>query len=253
MTSYLLSNDDGVLAPGLAALAEAVTEFGLIQIVAPSGNRSGYSNALTLDKPIRAHTLDNGAYSVDGTPADCVHLGMNVLMEPEPDMVISGINAGANLGDDVLYSGTVAAAMEGRFLGKPAIAVSLVGGSHEGTIEDYRPAAKVVQKLLARWDNVPLQPGTLLNVNVPSIAFESIKGLKATSLGHRARFNDVRPFTDPRGNSGYWLGVAGSGDHCGPGTDFHAVLEGYVSVTPLHADMTKYESKDDLAGWIEEF
>lgn len=247
MSYFLLSNDDGVLAPGLQALVDAVTPLGEYKVVAPANNCSGYSNALTLDRPLRPTTLANGHVAVDGTPADCVHLAINGLLDTQPQMVISGVNAGANLGDDVLYSGTVAAAMEGRFLGKPAVAVSLLNPD----TTDMTAAVNVVRSLVQHWDHIPVPQRTLLNVNIPDLPWAQIQGFKVTRLGHRGRANDVKAYIDPRGRKGYWIGVAGMGEDAGPGTDFHAVSEGFVSVTPLHVDMTKYDVTEELAGWLE--
>lgn len=247
MTFVLLSNDDGVLAPGMRALKQAVAPLAEYKVVAPSSNCSGYSNALTLDRPIRLHTLEDGSNSVDGTPADSVHLGINVLSEHEPSMVISGINAGANLGDDVLYSGTVAAATEGRYLGKPAIAISQVNGD----VDNFESSMMAIQKLLRHWDDIPLPQHTLLNVNVPDLPWDQIKGFQVTRLGRRGRFDDVQEYMDPRGKKGYWLGVAARGEDNGPGTDFYAIDHGYISITPLQIDMTNHDVIGELSQWTE--
>jgi len=245
----LVSNDDGVFAPGIRALARALTQFGQVDVVAPDGNRSGFSNALTLDRPLRPFQTDEGYWAVNGTPADCVHLAINGLLGNDPDMVVSGINAGANLGDDTLYSGTVAAAIEGRFLHKPALAVSLVD-VHK--FNDYQPAAEIVCRLIRNWHHLNLPQRTVLNVNVPGLPLEQIRGIQITRLGCRARSDDVVEVTDPRGRSGYWIGVAGNEEDAGPGTDFHAVREGYVSITPLQMDMTRYDVFDHIAHWAQE-
>lgn len=246
----LLSNDDGVHAPGLAALAQVLSRLAEVTVVAPESERSGYSSALTLDRPLRVVRLDNGFFSVNGTPADCVHLALNGFLDFEPDMVISGINAGANLGDDVIYSGTVAAALEGRFLGKTAIAVSLVGAhAREHGIEAFIPAAEEVARLVANWPALNLPPRTILNVNVPDAV--ALKGCQVTRLGHRAQAGDVKEMQDPRGRRAWWIGIAGEPADAGPGTDFHAVHEGYVSVTPLHTDMTRFDALDAVGQWLD--
>lgn len=248
---FLVSNDDGVHAPGLAALAEQLTLLGRVTVVAPDGERSAFSSALTLDRPLRPQRLGNGFISVNGTPADCVHIALNGLLDEIPDLIISGINAGANLGDDVIYSGTVAAALEGRFLGRPAIAVSLVADNAKSLgIEAYRPAAAQVARLLSRWPDLALPPRTLLNVNVPAGPAEALRGLRVTRLGHRAPSQDVLRLKDPRGHDVFWIGAAGDPLDSAPGTDFHAVREGYVSVTPLDSDMTRYGVLDILSDWL---
>ncbi|MDD3519557.1 MAG: 5'/3'-nucleotidase SurE [Chromatiales bacterium] len=239
----LLSNDDGVLAPGLQCLARALRGIADVHVVAPDRDRSGASNSLTLDRPLRATRLEDGSVRVDGTPTDCVHLAITGLLEQEPDMVVSGINAGANLGDDVLYSGTVAAAMEGRFLGLPAIAVSLAG--HSG--QHYESAARVVLELLVRLNDMRLPANTILNVNVPDLPWEEIRGVQATRLGHRHKSEPVVPSRDPRGRPIYWVGCAGPEQDAGPGTDFHAIREGYASVTPIQVDLTRYDALDVVA------
>lgn len=245
----LLSNDDGVHAPGLQQLAKALRGRGQVTVVAPDRDRSGASNSLTLSRPLRATTLDNGDVRVDGTPTDCVHLALTGLLAEEPDMVISGINAGANLGDDVLYSGTVAAAMEGRFLGLPAIAVSLAG---QQQCKHYDSAAQVVLELLDRLRSIPLPSDTILNVNVPDLPREEIRGYQATRLGHRHKAEPVTRSTDPRGRPIYWVGPSGPEQDAGLGTDFHAVRSGYVSVTPIQVDLTRYEAMDIVSRWLTE-
>jgi len=242
----LLSNDDGCQAPGLRCLADALRPHVDLTVVAPDRNRSGASNSLTLDRPLRIHHEPDGVVAVEGTPTDCVHLALTGLLDKEPDMVISGINAGANLGDDVLYSGTVAAAMEGRFLGLPAIAVSLV--SEHPT--HYATAAKVACTLVRRLVDDPLPADTILNVNVPDRPMGEVEGFEATRLGHRHRSAPVVKSTDPKGRTVYWVGPPGSEDDAGPGTDFHAVGRGLVSVTPLTVDLTRYQALDKVAGWL---
>lgn len=249
---FLLSNDDGVQAPGLQALAEALTVIGEVTVVAPESERSAFSSALTLDRPLRPQRLANGFWSVPGTPADCVHLALNGLLADLPDIVISGINAGANLGDDTIYSGTVAAALEGRFLGRPAMAVSLCADNAKALgIDAYRVAAAHVVSLVRRWPELQLPPRTLLNVNVPPGSAASHRGFQVTRLGHRAPGGDVLRLQDPRGHDVFWIGAAGAPLDDAPGTDFHAVREGFVSVTPLDTDMTRHGVLDSLVPWLE--
>ncbi|TVP79735.1 5'/3'-nucleotidase SurE [Thioalkalivibrio sp.] len=243
----LVSNDDGIHAPGIQCLARHLRTVADVRVVAPDRDRSGASNSLTLVHPLRAQELENGDMGVDGTPTDCVHLAITGLLDREPDLVISGINSGANMGDDVLYSGTVAAAMEGRFLGLPAIAVSLVGPR----MQHYDAAARVVLNLLDRLHRVPLPAATILNVNVPDLPFEEIRGVQATRLGHRHKSEPVVKSSDPRGRPIYWVGPAGPEQDAGPGTDFFAVREGYVSVTPIQVDLTQFEAIDTVGRWLE--
>jgi 5'-nucleotidase len=243
----LVSNDDGIHAPGIQCLARHLRTVADVRVVAPDRDRSGASNSLTLVHPLRAQELENGDMGVDGTPTDCVHLAITGLLDREPDLVISGINAGANMGDDVLYSGTVAAAMEGRFLGLPAIAVSLVGPR----LQHYDAAARVVLNLLDRLHRVPLPAATILNVNVPDLPFEEIRGVQATRLGHRHKSESVVKASDPRGRPIYWVGPAGPEQDAGPGTDFFAVREGCVSVTPIQVDLTQFEAIDTVGRWLE--
>ncbi len=242
----LLSNDDGWQAPGLNALAKVLAQIADITVVAPERDRSGASNSLTLDYPIRARAMENGFICVDGTPTDCVHLAITGLLEQEPDMVVAGINAGANLGDDVLYSGTVAAATEGRFLGLPAMAVSMV--SHQP--QHYATGARVALEMLERLQLHPLSSDTIINVNVPDLPYEALRGFQATRLGHRHKAEPVVKSTDPRGRIIYWVGPAGAEQDAGPGTDFYAVREGYVSVTPLQVDLTRKSALPQLADWL---
>ncbi len=243
----LLANDDGVTAPGLAVLAEELAKIADIQVVAPDRDHSGASNSLTLNRPLHPMRLANGFISVDGTPTDCVHLGLNLLFPEGVERVVSGINTHANLGDDVLYSGTVAAAMEGRFLREPALAVSLVNyGQHH-----YDTAARVVRELLQKSASLRMAPRTLLNINVPDLPYDELKGIQITRLGHRAKGGEPLKVVDPRGKVRYWLAAAGEGDDAGPGTDFHAVTHGHVSITPIHVDMTRYDAFADLHQWVE--
>lgn len=247
----LISNDDGYLAPGIRALADELSKLGDITVVAPERDRSGASNSLTLDSPIRANRAENGYYAVDGTPTDCVHLAITGLLEDDPDIVVSGINSGANMGDDVLYSGTVAAATEGRFLGYPAIAVSLVAQSGHD-VSHYATAAKVVTTLMEKLDDHPLPSNTILNVNVPDLPWEEIKGIEATRLGHRHRSEPIIKSEDPRGRPIYWVGPCGEEADAGPGTDFYCTRHQKVSVTPLQIDLTRHPLLDDLSRWLSE-
>jgi len=242
----LLSNDDGYAAPGIKCLAEVLASKSQVTVVAPDRNRSGASNSLTLEYPIRADTVSPDVVRVDGTPTDCVHLAITGLLKQEPDIVISGINAGANMGDDVLYSGTVAAAMEGRFLGLPAIAVSLVGPQ----LNHYETAAQVVLSLLDDLANAPLPSDTILNINVPDLPYGEISGIQTTRLGRRHKSEPVIKSSDPRGRDLYWVGPPGEEKEEGPGTDFYAVRNGYVSITPLHVDLTRHAALTDLEHWL---
>jgi len=242
----LLCNDDGYLAPGLVCLAAAVGEFADITVVAPDRNRSGASNSLTLATPLRARQAANGFFFVDGTPTDCVHIAITGLMSEEPDMVIAGINAGANLGDDVLYSGTVAAATEGRFLGLPAVAVSLTGTRQE----HFDTAANVVLKILARMKKQPLPSDTILNVNVPDLPWDELKGFESTRLGHRHKSEAVVKDKDPYGKEIFWIGPSGPEEDAGPGTDFFAIRNGCVSISPLQVDLTRHSRIPELGEWV---
>jgi 5'-nucleotidase len=243
----LISNDDGVYAPGLAALATALSEVGEILVVAPDRNRSAASNSLTLDRPLEAYQHDNGFFGVNGTPTDCVHLGSSGVFGMEPDIVVSGINAGPNLGDDVIYSGTVAAAMEGRHLKYPAIAIS----SSSFHPEHYEVAAQVAKDLVENIKHLNLAPRTVLNVNVPDCPAEQIQGVHVSRLGHRATADKPIKTEDPRGKIRYWVAGAGPAADRGPGTDFFSIDEQCVSITPLHVDMTEYSGMDNLGDWLE--
>jgi len=243
----LLSNDDGVSAPGLEAMAKELEKIAEIRVVAPDRDHSGASNSLTLTRPLHPVRLANGFVAVDGTPTDCVHLGLNLLYPDEIERVISGINTHANLGDDVLYSGTVAAATEGRFLQQPAIAVSLVNyGQHH-----YDTAARVVREILQKKLPLNVSPRTILNINVPDLPYDELRGIQVTRLGHRAKSGNPQKILDPRGKVRYWIAAAGEGEDAGPGTDFYAVRHNYVSVTPLQVDMTRYEAFSELSTWLE--
>jgi 5'-nucleotidase len=244
----LISNDDGYRAEGLRALTKALEPLADVTVVAPDRNRSGASNSLTLDVPLRVFEYDTNRFYVgNGTPTDCVHLAISGLFDFEHDMVVSGINDGANLGDDVLYSGTVAAAVEGRFLGLPAIAISLV--VRPNSVQHFATAARVAAELVMRVKRSPLQ-GTILNVNVPNVPYEDLKGYQVTRLGYRHRSERIVRSEDPRGRPVYWVGAAGSEQDAGPGTDFDAVANGYVSVTPLQVDLTRHSMLDDIRNWL---
>ena len=245
---FLLSNDDGYQSEGLEQLAEALTALGQVTVVAPDRDRSGASNSLTLDNPIRPLQAPNGFIYVNGTPTDCVHLAITGLLEEEPDMVISGINHGANLGDDVLYSGTVAAAMEGRFLGVPGMAVSLAG---ENPVH-YETAVQVVIELIGNLQKRPLSTDLLLNVNIPDRPYGNLEGMEITRLGHRHKSEPALRTKDPRGRDVFWVGPVGPEEDAGLGTDFYAVSHGYVSITPMQIDLTRYSSMDTLAAWLSE-
>ncbi len=242
----LLSNDDGYLATGINVLAEALAGIADLVVVAPDRNHSGASNSLTLHSPLRVHEVAENRYFVTGTPSDCVHLALSGLLDEDPDIVVSGINHGANLGDDVIYSGTVAAAMEGRYLGLPAIAVSLVG--HQP--KHFEAAAQVVVDLLDRVALGALPDDILLNVNVPDLPYEQLEGLEATRLGFRHRSEPMVKTTDPQGREIYWVGPAGAGQDAGPGTDFHAIERGAVAVSPIKVDLTRHEALDSLEAWL---
>lgn len=244
---FLVSNDDGYQAPGIAVLARWLGELGEVAVVAPDRDRSGASNSLTLDAPLRAARAENGFVYVNGTPTDCVHLAITGLLDREPDMVVAGINAGSNLGDDVLYSGTVAVAMEGRFLGLPAMAVSLAGSAEPSNFET---AARVAIRLVREMNAHPLPADTILNVNVPDLPWEELAGFEATRLGHRHKSEPVVKQRDPRGRSIYWVGPPGPEEDAGPGTDFHAVRNRYVSITPLQVDLTRYTALETVAHWL---
>jgi 5'-nucleotidase len=244
----LVSNDDGVDAPGLSALAEAVTDVGWRTVVAPERDRSGASNSLTLGEPLRVGRRANGFIAVAGTPTDCVHLGINGMLEAVPEMVVSGINAGPNMGDDVHYSGTVAAAMEGRFLGLPALAVSL-GGEEP---RHYDTAAEVARTLLRWLLAAPLPGDTVLNVNVPNRPWAELRGWRVTRLGHRHKSEPVIPAGAASGEACYWIGPPGPEQDAGPGTDFDALASGFVSVTPLASDLTRHDTLSQLRAWTEQ-
>lgn len=242
----LISNDDGIFAEGINTLAEALSEIGEVTVVAPDRNRSGASNSLTLDNPLRIRHEGEQRISVEGTPTDCVHFALNEWLDERPDVVVAGINHGANLGDDVLYSGTVAAATEGHFLGVPAIAVSLVGHQHFDT------AAQVVKRVLQKMQSQPLPSNKILNINVPDVAYSDLGTWQVTRLGARHRAENMVKGIDPRGKELYWLGPPGPCQDAGPGTDFYAIEQQCVSITPLQVDLTAHDALAGISEWIEQ-
>jgi 5'-nucleotidase len=243
----LLSNDDGYFSPGISLLERTLSAIADVTVVAPERDRSGASNSLTLDRPLAVTRAHNGYFYVNGTPTDCVHLAVTGLLDQLPDLVISGINHGANMGDDTIYSGTVAAATEGFLLGIPSFAVSLVaeGGAH------YDTAARLVLQLVERYSRTPLSPAALLNINVPDVPFDTLRGTEVTRLGKRHKAEPVVKATTPRGGTVYWVGAAGSAQDAGPGTDFHAVSERKVSITPLQVDLTRYSQTAAVQSWLD--
>ena len=243
----LLSNDDGYFAPGLAALAEGLASLGEITVVAPERDRSGASNSLTLDRPLMVSRAPNGFFYVNGTPTDCVHMAVTGILDFEPDVIVSGINSGSNMGDDTLYSGTVAAATEGYLLGIPSIAVSLVGKE----FKHYPSAARVAHDLVSRLARAPFGAPVLLNVNVPDVPYETITGREITRLGRRHKAQPVVPGKNPRGETVYWVGPAGAAREAGPGTDFNALERNAVSVTPLQVDLTHGDQIPLVSDWLK--
>jgi 5'-nucleotidase len=242
----LISNDDGYFAPGLILLAEHLAKIADIVVVAPERDRSGASNSLTLDRPLKLSRAANGYYYVNGTPTDCVHLAVTGMLDQVPDMVVSGINAGANMGDDTIYSGTVAAATEGFLLGIPSIAVSLVGKDHN----HFETAAKIAVELVQRFAKQKHSKPWLLNVNVPDIPYDQMQGIKVTRLGKRHKAEPVVKASNPHGETVYWVGAAGKAQDAGEGTDFHAITQQCVSLTPLQIDLTQYSQLDAVRGWL---
>jgi len=242
----LISNDDGYFAPGIILLAEMLAPLAEITVVAPERDRSGSSNSLTLDRPLSVRQAQNGFYFVNGTPTDCVHIAVTGLLPRLPDIVISGINYGANVGDDTIYSGTVAAATEGFLLGIPSIAISLVaeGGGH------LRTAGRVAAEVVARFLKRPIGQPVLLNINVPDMEYEKLGGMKVTRLGKRHKAEPVIKSTTPRGDVVYWIGAAGGAQDAGEGTDFHAIAGNRVSITPLQMDLTRYSQLDAVGEWL---
>jgi len=241
----LLSNDDGYFAPGLACLAQTLAAIADVTVVAPERDRSGASNSLTLDRPLSLRQAPSGYYYVNGTPTDCVHLAVTGMLPELPDMIISGINHGANMGDDTVYSGTVAAATEGFLLGIPSLAVSLAGKSG-----NFQAAARVVLEIVERCRRNPFPQPVLLNINVPDLPFDELHGSEITRLGKRHKAEPVVKSVNPRGETVYWVGAAGAAQDAGPGTDFHAVANGKVSITPLQIDLTQYGQIEGLNHWL---
>ncbi|HCA75001.1 MAG: 5'/3'-nucleotidase SurE [Pseudomonadota bacterium] len=243
----LLSNDDSVFAKGIATMYAALAKQHDVTVIAPDRNCSGASNALSLHQPLRIQKMDSGFFAVNGTPSDCVHLGVNSFLEEDPELVVSGINHGANLGDDVIYSGTVAAATEGRYMGLPAIAVSLCNydGGH------FETAARVVVEVIEKLITHPLPANQILNINVPDLPYEELAGVKVTRQGRRHRAESMVKAKDAFGRPIYWYGPAGAEQDAGPGTDFHAIAHGYCSVTPLSVDMTARDSIAEMEKWLE--
>ncbi len=243
---FLLSNDDGYQAIGLEILMRAMQSFGAITVVAPDRNRSGASNSLTLDAPLYTQQVSDRFFYVNGTPTDCVHLAITGMLNDMPDMVVSGVNHGSNLGDDVIYSGTVAAAMEGRFLGRPAIALSLAGENPT----HYETAEKVVKNLIRKLLADPIDNDMLLNINIPDVPFEQLDGFEVTRLGQRHKSEPAIQMKDPKNRTVYWVGPAGAGEDAGPGTDFHAISVNRISITPLQVDLTRYAALTQVSDWL---
>jgi 5'-nucleotidase len=243
----LLSNDDGYFAPGLEALADALAGLGEIVVVAPEQNRSGASNSLTLDRPLFLKQAPNGFHFVNGTPTDCVHLAVTGMLEYLPDIIVSGINLGANMGDDTIYSGTVAAATEGFLLGIPSIAVSLT--SFEG--KHFATAGRIARELVERFVRDPIREPVLLNVNVPDVPYAELQGTEVTRLGRRHKAEPVVKMRSPRNETVYWVGAAGAAADAGPGTDFNAVERGCVSITPLQVDLTHAAQMSGIQRWMQ--
>ncbi len=243
----LLSNDDGVNAAGIRCIYKHLIRTHDVTMMAPDRNCSGASNALSLTNPLRVQHLDDDIYSVNGTPSDCVHLALNSFLSEDPDLVVSGINHGANLGDDVIYSGTVAAATEGRFMGLPAIAVSLASKQ----CVHFDSAAEITLKIIEKLRTQPLPSDQILNINVPDLPISEIKGIKVTRLGRRHRAETMVKSSDPFGRPIHWYGKVGEEQDAGDGTDFFAVANGYCSVTPLSVDMTAYQQMDNMRTWME--
>ena len=242
----LLSNDDGYFAPGIGVLAEALSARAEVTVVAPERDRSGASNSLTLDRPLTVRRAASGFFYVNGTPTDCVHLAVTGLLDELPDIVISGVNYGANMGDDTIYSGTVAAATEGFLLGIPSVAVSLVAAGND----NYRTAARIAADIAQRFKDKPLGQHALLNVNVPDVAYEELRGIEITRLGKRHKAEPVVKATTPRGGTVYWVGAAGGAQDAGEGTDFNAIARTVASITPLQVDLTHYAQLQAVRDWF---
>jgi 5'-nucleotidase len=243
---FLLSNDDGIHAEGLQVLASRIRRLGRVTVVAPDQNRSGASNSLTLDRPLTVRRAGNGYYYLNGTPTDCVHLAVTGLLPELPDVVVSGINHGANMGDDTIYSGTVAAATEGFLLGIPSIAVSLVAAGND----HFATAGRIAADLVARFAKHHVDQPVLLNVNVPDVPFSSLQGVRVTRLGKRHKAEPVVKASTPRGETVYWVGAAGGVQDAGEGTDFHAATSNQVSITPLQMDLTRFAQMETVERWL---
>ena len=248
---FLVSNDDGINATGIKALTQALEDLGKTTVYAPSADRSGASNSLTLDRPVRIHKVGENKFAVDGTPTDCVHMALTGLMDSVPDMVVSGINNAANLGDDVLYSGTVAAAIEGRYLGLSAIAFSLATSHKSDQVRYFETAQYFVKKIIQNLRIHPLEKESILNINIPNLPIEKVKGIKVTRFGNRHKAENTVQDLDPRGRKIYWIGPAGPEADAGEGTDFHAIKNGYVSITPMQVDMTKHSVLESIKNWSQ--
>lgn len=250
----LLSNDDGIYAPGITALYESLSKFALVKVIAPDRDRSAASKSLTLNKPLYPISISQDFVLLDGTPTDCVHYALTckefLNNFPAPDIVVAGINNGANLGNDVLYSGTVAAATAGCFLGLPSIAISLVK-TENSTCKYYETAVQIAHNIVRKLLHTPLEKNTILNINVPDLPYQQIKGYKITRLGSRHQTDSMIKITDPRGKDGYWIGLSGSAQDARAGTDFHAIQNGYVSITPLKMDVTHHEYIKNVQTWAE--
>lgn len=244
----LVTNDDGIYAPGIKILAKALEAVGAVTVVAPDRNHSGASNALTLNQPVRVNKVADNQYSIQGTPTDCVHLAICGLIDEPFDLVVSGINDGSNLGDDIFYSGTVAAAIEGRLMGLPAIAISM-GSSNP---RHFETAGDVAVRLVKKMGQHMISQDTILNVNVPDLPFDDIAGFDVVRMGSRHRAEPIIREVDPRGHAMYWVGLPGAEDDAGPGTDFYAINENKVSVTPIQLDLTSYKSFEAVADWVDE-
>jgi 5'-nucleotidase len=241
----LVSNDDGYHAPGVHALARAMSALGEVVVVAPERNRSGASNSLTLDRPLSVHEVSSGFYYVNGTPTDCVHVAVTGLLDPKPDLIVSGINHGANLGDDTLYSGTVAAAMEGYMFGLPAFAFSLASKDWA----HLETASRVAQEIVAHYLAQAVSQTFLLSVNIPGVAYDALTGWEVTRLGKRHPSSPVMPTYNQRGETLYWIGLSGSAKDASHDTDFHAISEAKVSITPLNIDLTHVEQLSEVRDW----
>lgn len=242
----LICNDDGYFSPGLACLAEHLAKIADVVVVAPERDRSGSSNSLTLDRPLKLRRAANGFYYVNGTPTDCVHMAVTGMLDQQPDMVVSGINDGANMGDDTIYSGTVAAATEGFLLGIPSIAISLAGKE----FVNYETAAKIAVELVQRFARQKHSHPWLFNVNVPDVPHDQLRGIAVTRLGKRHKAEPVVKASNPHGETVYWVGAAGKAQDAGEGTDFHAIAQQRVSLTPLQIDLTQYSELDAVRGWL---